>query len=678
MATRRPMQTLTGYARLVLQAMGFKHCASLSSCESVKDDAEKLADPSVASAVLVQTGLPTSTAVSSTVLDSTSGYAAAKRTSPECVADSTPEALVSKTAVPRHIPDAKAVSECNTADLAASEGATAAAAQLGARGCDQESNTHSDRKEDGQCRAASDEDAEVSTPMRVVKMVYSNREDTTRMSDKLKDAMEELSLDPHVWRPVGPPSFSDANGKVKGRPNPDTIVFPLTVEVELACVMDDRSQDDSSEAPEEGADECGLDDSELGRKNPFDSGMYTAPVMTEDELQRFTVPFAKVSEKLRETLDQYGIAIVTDVIPEEELVALEADFAKDLHDLVDEDALREAGPEAANVQEAYGEFQASGPRAFPFKDIGRLTAAAGFSVKNCISHGRFAWRARGHPNVLEVYRAIYPDAGKLVSSMDVTFFTPEGQPPTKWNRFSAHVDQNMNDVRPGLADLESYQGVVYVWPSTADGNCSTTVVWPGSHRSVWQEMMKDEMFVRTGEEGFHYSEIKEMQDVDLARKLAEGWSLHARRALVPRGGLFLWNSRTVHTGWRGGPRLAQTVCFEPADRRPEAERLAKLRLAALGLPSTHWASAGMQHDIILGDAGYAALRREDARRRWDPSKGLPLRQAIRPAGLTEEADLQALAKLVRVEYRLTGMWDPPEDIGDLLDASVKDEIKSLL
>merc|ERR1712176_1741267 len=48
----------------------------------------------------------------------------------------------------------------------------------------------------------------------------------------------------------------------------------------------------------------------------------------------------------------------------------------------------------------------------------------------------------------------------------------------------------------------------------------------------------------------------------------------------------------------GGPRLAQPVCWEPVDRRSQAALERKLRLAALGLPSTHWASLGIPHYLV--------------------------------------------------------------------------------
>merc|ERR1719433_2147764 len=86
-------------------------------------------------------------------------------------------------------------------------------------------------------------------------------------------------------------------------------------------------------------------------------------------------------------------------------------------------------------------------------------------------------------------------------------------------------------------------------------------------------------------------------------RLVHGWEEHSRRVPVPAGALLLFTSRTTHQGWSGGPRLAQPVCWEPRARRDEAMRERKLRLAALGLPSTHWASLALPHELLTADHG---------------------------------------------------------------------------
>merc|ERR1719150_2284288 len=111
-------------------------------------------------------------------------------------------------------------------------------------------------------------------------------------------------------------------------------------------------------------------------------------------------------------------------------------------------------------------------------------------------------------------------------------------------------------------------------------------------------MMRDPRMIKRGQKGNHFCTLKALSQADIARSLQEEWDVHARRVPVPRGGLFLWSSRTLHQGWTGGPRLAQPVCWEPSGRRDEQALDRKLRLAALGLPSTHWGSLGIPHDLV--------------------------------------------------------------------------------
>lgn len=407
---------------------------------------------------------------------------------------------------------------------------------------------------------------------------------------------------------------------------------------------------------------------------------YAAQVMSPKDFQQVAVPFEEAPQRLLQTMEKHGIAIVTGVLLEEEIASLEQDFKRDLMDVVDEARLAQA-PDV--VREAFARFEREGPRSFPLKStLGYLSQSAGFCLQRCLPHGRFAWKIRVHPKVHAVFRLLFPEAEAqdLVTSLDATFFTPAGQPPAEVNPFSAHSDQNKYDARPGLADCNVYQGVVYIWPATSEGAESTTVVWPGSHRRIWPLMMRDPSFERNGASGFHYSEISQMVNGMDARALASGWSRNARRAVVPAGGLLLWNSRTVHCGWKGGPRLAQTVCLEPADRRPHSERLAKLRLAALGLPGCHWAQAAMQHDMSLGSWGVFSQDAVEAKAGSGEHDDvvLPLRGAMWPLALDGSADMDKLSELVDVEFRHTGMWTPTEGSEEVLEASVAEAFKRYL
>jgi len=124
---------------------------------------------------------------------------------------------------------------------------------------------------------------------------------------------------------------------------------------------------------------------------------------------------------------------------------------------------------------------------------------------------------RQHPNVHAAFQQLFPGGEDLVTSFGAIFFAPDGAKSVKRSTLSAHTDQNGNDVREAMAKHTIYQGVLYLWPTSEDGSSSSTVIWPGSHRKVFPEMMKDETFVRNGANGFHYSELSQMADAGRAK-----------------------------------------------------------------------------------------------------------------------------------------------------------------
>lgn len=408
-----------------------------------------------------------------------------------------------------------------------------------------------------------------------------------------------------------------------------------------------------------------------------EQGLYSAPVLNADEFNRVAVPFSEISNRLQDVLDENGFAVVTGVVPTlEELLEFENDFKDDLLSLIDEEKIETAPQE---VKAAHSNFLQEGPASFPLRTASGFSEAAGFNLEHCMPHGKFAWRARRHDRVRDIFGVLFSKEGRdLVTSLDAVFFTPTAQCAEKTNRISAHVDQNKWDVREGLGTNPVYQGVLYVWPSVPDGSSSTTVVWPGSHKKEWHELMKDETAKSIGKCGTHYTEIKNLRNKDISDMLTQGWHEHARRIIVPPGALVLWNSRTIHTGWKGGPRLAQPVCLEPKTRQSDLERYSKLRLAALGLPSTHWAANGMQHDMSLYSSGVFADK--GSRAEFSELKGvqLPLRPCLNPEPLSETADLEELEKLTRVKYETLGIWKCPSRYEQLLRDSVKQEFKPYL
>merc|ERR1712232_612925 len=119
--------------------------------------------------------------------------------------------------------------------------------------------------------------------------------------------------------------------------------------------------------------------------------------------------------------------------------------------------------------------------------------------------------------------------------------------------------------------------------------------------------------------------------------MGDKWRQHARRAPIPAGSLLLWSSRTVHQGWTGGPRLAQPVCWEPKSRRNPQAYDNKLRLAALGLPSTHWASLGIPHTLVDIELAKPTVAKGTGK-----GAALPLKSTLTPASLIEGASIEVM------------------------------------
>jgi len=141
-------------------------------------------------------------------------------------------------------------------------------------------------------------------------------------------------------------------------------------------------------------------------------------------------------------------------------------------------------------------------------------------------------------------------------------------------------------------------GILYVWSSESTKS-STTVVWPGSHRPEIYDsvIMADAHAKHHGRNSFgQLVKLNLLKSEAGARVHAEALA-GARRVPVPAGALLLWDSRTTHQGWSGGPRLAQPVCWEPTERRAEEALRRKLWMCATGTPSSHSSTEGRIHGM---------------------------------------------------------------------------------
>eukprot|EP01060_Flectonema_neradi_P032112 TRINITY_DN5044_c0_g1_i1.p1 TRINITY_DN5044_c0_g1~~TRINITY_DN5044_c0_g1_i1.p1 ORF type:complete len:463 (+),score=65.01 TRINITY_DN5044_c0_g1_i1:110-1390(+) len=310
----------------------------------------------------------------------------------------------------------------------------------------------------------------------------------------------------------------------------------------------------------------------------------SCPVMEQGEVDKMTISMSDAATKeglLNNLLSEYGMAIVTDVTCPRDTAILEELFKTDL------EALGSASAHPSNptsVQKAYERLKTEGPSAWPqhtlFNDK--------FSYKRGLEQGSYAWACRTHPNVKKAFEIIY-GTEDLVCSMDAIFFNPKDPGhETSEDRYWAHADLNTH-IRGGSDSC--IQGILYTW-SSEDPDASTTVIWPGSHKEVFDSLMSDSSAI---ESRSHFVTHLKVQDSAVRDSLLKGGHAKLQRVPVPAGSLLLWDSRTSHQGWAAGRRLAQPVCYQPTHLRFGDAYLRKLWITAAGLLSNHWATIGKVH-----------------------------------------------------------------------------------
>mmetsp|Transcript_158091 Transcript_158091/g.279137 ORF Transcript_158091/g.279137 Transcript_158091/m.279137 type:complete len:390 (+) Transcript_158091:67-1236(+) len=326
----------------------------------------------------------------------------------------------------------------------------------------------------------------------------------------------------------------------------------------------------------------------------------TFPLMSEAELERVSVAYEDdeaFSSKLKDVLQEHGMAVVKDVLTEDECVAMENMWKREM---AEESAL-------------------------PRKEISEPVWWANVWLH---AHGEFAWRARLHPRVQNTFACVF-DTKDLACGFDVVknFCVADGKAQTD-NRQWLHVDQN---TCTGITD-ECYQGILYLWHSAGEDR-STTVIWPGSHKQdgTYGRLIEDPSSKAKGSlrnaYGIpfgHYIELNQLE-AEGSKELVDEALNGARRVPVPRGALLLWSSRAVHQGWAGGPRLAVPICWEPKDRVSPEARQRKMFMAAAGFPSTHSPSEALVHPCIATRRGDKARMQRTGVRPFSvlPAKDLP-------------------------------------------------------
>jgi hypothetical protein len=336
--------------------------------------------------------------------------------------------------------------------------------------------------------------------------------------------------------------------------------------------------------------------------------------------------------------------VINNILNSTELIDMKEAFGEDLLNLLDHKAVGDSAHTDVSVQIAY-KAVISNPKAnVPMNWPGILTKA---SVRG-LPQGKFAWKMRTHGTLKRIFQSLYQDfdikkfpnvisnihqstgsseqqnestvteskvddissssqtasschrcattdntslVPELVVGLDVPFFAPKQSKFTsEYNGFKrdmiwGHSDQNSNIDN---CTWPCYQSVLSIEPTMTKHDW-TTVIMPGSHKSIWPLL---DVAAVNYKKYKHFTPIKIMAD----NRINAQYLYEAKRIPLPAGSLIIWNSKTIHQGWNGGQRLAMPVCWEPKALRSKQAYNRKLRIVCSGLATTHWASFGYQHD----------------------------------------------------------------------------------
>jgi hypothetical protein len=157
-----------------------------------------------------------------------------------------------------------------------------------------------------------------------------------------------------------------------------------------------------------------------------------------------------------------------------------------------------------------------------------------------INHCDAVRNVRAHPNVIKIFSALTGSA-QLWSSMDRINFKFPGRRYRSAESW-AHVDQH--PLKSGLVTLQSYVDIMGTPTVDHPGN----QFYEGSHIvfEKYREAISQGIINQQKKDWFKVSNYKEVLDFVKSELGELNFPTHVVKPIVPKGGMVLWDSRTIH------------------------------------------------------------------------------------------------------------------------------------
>ena len=270
-------------------------------------------------------------------------------------------------------------------------------------------------------------------------------------------------------------------------------------------------------------------------------------------------------EKVKEWVDQYGVAVVKGVLDKDEI----KDMRDGMWSYLEHTTQRFEKPIKKDDPSSWVEYQ----KLYPKHSM--------LLQQYQVGHSKFVWEIRQNPKVVDIYSKIWSTKPEdLLTSFDgASFHFPPEETNRGWYRQTwYHTDQSY--LRPEFACIQSW-----VTAYNVDEGDATLAFMEGSNKyhKAFQEVFKLE------DKSDWYKHNEEEQ------KFYEDKGCLEKRISCKAGDMVFWDSRTIHCGteairMRNKPNLRNVVyvCMTPRCLSTEANLRKKMKAFNELRMTSHW------------------------------------------------------------------------------------------
>ena len=275
--------------------------------------------------------------------------------------------------------------------------------------------------------------------------------------------------------------------------------------------------------------------------------------------------YVTTPEKLKETIDTYGVGIIPDVLNKEEILGMR----NGMWDYLEHVTQKFDKPISRNDEKTWVEYV----KMFPKHSM--LLQQYG------VGHSQFVWDVRQNPKVVDVFSKLWetPSEELLTSFDGASFHFPPEITKRGWYRKTwYHTDQSY--FRP---DFECVQS----WVTAYDVNEGDATLAFMECSNIYHKQFQDHFQIKDKSDWYKHSEIEQ--------KFYEDKGCEEKRIKCKAGSMVFWDSRTIHCGTEAqktrekqNMRNVVYVCMIPRNLASEASIRKKQKAFNELRMTTHW------------------------------------------------------------------------------------------